>query len=362
MVLVTATLTSSKDPVTGVKTVNQYTLQHEIGQGQYCKVRWAADGSGRRWAVKAFSKSVLSKQYVSYFDKDGASQVPLSSRINRERQILERITHPNVCPLIEVIDDPNQEKMYLVYEGLLGQLMYWDEDFNAYTVKSEPTEVQNHWGDSVQLSGSVGERTVVFQESLAKFLMRQLLLAVQYLHEQNIIHKDLKPDNILLSRPIPARDPRFIRFLQVEAWPELPALEEQPLAVDDLLSSSGLTLKVSDFNTAADCAPECRIYDAEGTNLFTPPECFAGHEGGVLGRPRDVWSVGCVLFAMLLSKPPYWAEAPFALQLLIIQETPLSIPQANTSVQAEQLIRALMARDPAQRPTAMQALEDAWLA
>lgn len=378
MVCLTSSVTCVKNPETKVKTVNQYTLGEEVGRGTYCKVRWAKDSSGRCFAIKAFSKTVLERQFVSYFDQDGPSTVPLGSRIDEERRILDRISHRHVCALEEVIDDPDFETLYLVYEGLSGgQLMDWDRDCQAYTVRSAALDVRQRWGDAVRCGDSgVGEETVTYQEPVARHLLRQLLQGVGYLHEQGVIHKDIKPDNILLSLPVPAADPRFVRLLALAWWPNLaaprevgPPLEQSrsEVAVDEgalleLLNRVGFMLKVGDFNTAVECEqPDCRIYDAEGTHFFTPPECFAGHDDGILGKPRDVWSVGCVLFTMLFGRTPYYAEANLTLQILIMQDTPFDIPGGIVSRQAEELLRGLTAREPGERLTAAQALEHVWL-
>uniref|UniRef100_A0A7S4T5T3 Protein kinase domain-containing protein n=1 Tax=Alexandrium monilatum TaxID=311494 RepID=A0A7S4T5T3_9DINO len=382
MVLVTSSVTCVRNPETRVKTVNQYTLGEEVGRGTYCKVRWARDGAGRCLAVKAFSKTVLERQFVSYFDEDGPATVPLGSRIEEERRILGRISHKHICALEEVIDDPGFETLYLVYEGLRGgQLMRWNPECNAYHVRSDPLDVRQQWCEAVRCGDTgAGEEIATYQEPVARHLLRQLLQATAYLHEQGVVHKDLKPDNILLSLPVPTADRRFVRLLSLACWPNVPPPREvgpaldQPAAAEpaglpsddgdlsELMARSGFLLKVSDFNTAVERPqPDCRIYDAEGTHFFTPPECFAGHSGGILGKPRDVWSVGCVLFTMLFGRTPYWAEVNLALQILIMQDAPFDVPAGVISQQAEELIRGLTAREPPERLTAAQALGHSWL-
>merc|ERR1712146_725179 len=102
----------------------------------------------------------------------------------------------------------------------------------AYSIKSEPAKVQRHWGSVVSCNSAAcnGEATtapcvlqdgevVVYQEAVAQHLFRQLLEAVMYIHQQGVIHKDLKPDNVMLSMPVPVGDYRFTRLLSIVGWP-----------------------------------------------------------------------------------------------------------------------------------------------
>mmetsp|Transcript_132821 Transcript_132821/g.424959 ORF Transcript_132821/g.424959 Transcript_132821/m.424959 type:complete len:195 (-) Transcript_132821:122-706(-) len=188
------------------------------------------------------------------------------------------------------------------------------------------------------------------------------------MHAQGVIHKDLKPDNILLSLAIPSEDHRFARLLSLKGWPELKSPVELPGAAEGeaglqaLLARFPVTAKICDFNTAAACEqPDCLIYDAEGTQVFSPPEVFEPyHDGGVRGKPRDIWSMGAVLFVMLFGRCPFWSEEAIILQLTIMQDD-LVIPAGVASGPGEELIKALLSKVPADRPTAQAALESAWL-
>lgn len=374
----------TKDQATRQKTVNQYKLLAEIGRGTFCtKVKWAEDLEGRTYAVKLFARGVLERRVVPSFDEHGASTTSLRERIAQELQILGSISHRHIVALEEVINDPEHDKLYVILEGLIGgQLLSWSRKCEAYSAASETSAVRRLWGDSVRWgAGAVPERreVAVYQESVARLLFRQVLGAVAYLHEQGIIHKDLKPDNLLLSLPMPVADPRFVRLLSLQAWPCVAESQESPRAQSDadpasplaggssdgdlqaLLNTALLAAKIADFNTAAvRPQPDCLIYDAEGTQLFTPPECFQDHPKGIRGKPRDMWSMGCVLFTMLVGRCPYWAAENIMLQFSITQDA-LVVPSGVISPQAEDLVRSLMCRDPIGRPTAVVALEHPFL-
>jgi len=294
MVRRTSKAEARKDEATGEKTVNQYRLLSEAGRGTFCEVKWAEDTDKRPYAVKVFHRGVLDRQSVSYFDRDGASTISLKARIDEELRLLGELRHRSIVSLEEVIDDPEHEKIYAVLEGLVGgQLMVWDEDFHAYGVGAPAaSEIRKHWGDQVRCTGasagSLSDFITVYQEAIAAHAMVQLLAAVEYMHGQGVIHKDLKPDNIMLTLPTPREDPRFVRLLSLEGWPSLEG--PHPVSPDamegdlqTLLDRFPLVAKIGDFNSARACTqPDCLIYDAEGTQLFTPPECFM-RDGGIRG-------------------------------------------------------------------------------
>jgi len=402
MAKTTVTAVVGNDEASGQKTVNQYRLGDEVGRGAYSIVRWAEDGDGVGYAVKVFSRGVLERKHVAHFDCDGASTISLKVKIEGELRTLRSLCHVSIAPLLEVIDDPVHDKLYAVFEGMQGgQLMHWSTErlqspapasptsdesddggghdrIYAYTISSIQAKVQSKWADRVRCGESEADRAsaevTVFQEAVAKVLFRQIVEAVVYMHEQGVIHKDLKPDNIMNTLPTPSADGRFARLLALKGWPSLtpprqvgPLLEANGSVQSDagiaaFLEASGFRAKIGDFNTAATCEqPECLIYDAEGTPQFTPPECFVGASGGVRGKPRDAWSLGCVLFTMLFGRLPFWATENLTVQLMIMQDD-LVIPSGIASPQAEEVITGLLHKDPAMRMTQQAVLQSAWLA
>ena len=72
--------------------------------------------------------------------------------------------------------------------------------------------------------------------------------------------------------------------------------------------------------------PDFFIYDAQGTQSFTPPECFM-KEMGIKGMPRDMWSVGCLMFVLVYGRCPFSADSNLMLQLEIMQCEPLGGPR-----------------------------------
>merc|ERR1719258_331728 len=138
----------------------------------------------------------------------------------------------------------------------------------------------------------------------------------------------------------------------------------EELSFRQLLQQAGLVGKICDFGCAQVAEPtDYRIHDACGTHLFTPPECFEAlhfSDDGVLGKPRDMWSVGCTLFTMLYGRCPIWAEDNIGVQLEIIQCN-LTLPDGIVSLQAMDLIRGMLQKEQGDRLTAASALQHPWL-
>eukprot|EP00929_Paragymnodinium_shiwhaense_P063312 TRINITY_DN31638_c0_g1_i1.p1 TRINITY_DN31638_c0_g1~~TRINITY_DN31638_c0_g1_i1.p1 ORF type:complete len:375 (+),score=64.04 TRINITY_DN31638_c0_g1_i1:82-1206(+) len=372
MVILTETVQTTRDDSAGETSVNQYRLLAEAGRGQYSRVRWVEDSAGKTFAAKIFHKSVLGRQHVAHFTKQGASTVTMQEKVNEELRLLAALDHERIIKLVEVIDAPDHEILYCVMEGCVGgPLMNWNERAFLYDLDSAEEAVRQHWGDVVTVGGASASRPqgayMVFQENVAKVFLRQVLEGVAYLHSRNIIHKDLKPDNLLLSRPLPSADARFVRALHFETWPEVKSVmvgtAENGAAtpLQRLFESHPMVAKIADFNSAAECSPEdYLIYDAQGTNQFTPPECFMGSSEGLDGRLRDAWSIGCVLFCMLFGRCPYWASDNLSLQFQIIGEE-YCLPAGIATQDAENLIKALLHKDVDERSTIDAALTSAWL-
>ncbi|XP_074046656.1 calcium/calmodulin-dependent protein kinase kinase 1 [Macrotis lagotis] len=160
--------------------LNQYKLQSEIGKGSYGVVRLAYNESDDKYyAMKVLSKKKLLKQYG--FPRRppprgskaavGGQTVPLAplDRVYQEIAILKKLDHVNIVKLIEVLDDPAEDNLYMVFDLLQkGPVMEVPCD--------DP-----------------------FTEEQARPYLRDIVLGLEYLHYQKIIHRDIKPSNLLLG-------------------------------------------------------------------------------------------------------------------------------------------------------------------
>ena len=204
-------LTSSALPVVG-----QYTLQRTIGQGTYGKVRLATHRLiNARVAVKQ-----IPKQHVA----------SLTREIHHHR----RLHHPNVLQLYEVIQ--TESHIWMVTELCTGGELY----------------------DLVARRGAL-------PETEACALFSQLCLAVSYIHELGIVHRDLKLENILLD-------------------------------------GKG-QVKLSDFGFTREFEAHQALDTRCGTPLYSAPEMLDGRR--YMGEAVDVWSMGVILYALVCGTLPF---------------------------------------------------------
>ncbi|NXW42159.1 KKCC1 kinase, partial [Nyctiprogne leucopyga] len=160
--------------------LNQYKLQSEIGKGSYGVVKLAYnENDDKYYAMKVLSKKKLLKQYgfprrppprVSKASAGGQPKpmAPLD-RVYQEIAILKKLDHINIVKLVEVLDDPAEDNLYMVFDLLRkGPVMEVPSD--------QP-----------------------FSEDQARLYFRDIVLGIEYLHYQKIIHRDIKPSNLLLG-------------------------------------------------------------------------------------------------------------------------------------------------------------------
>ncbi|XP_036355249.1 serine/threonine-protein kinase PLK1-like [Octopus sinensis] len=143
----------------------------------------------------------------------------------------------------------------------------------------------------------VGER---MKKGEVKEIMRQLCAGVEYIHSRSVIHRDIKPSNILFSAN---------------------------------------TVKLADFGLATQCKKVC------GTPNYIAPEIL--HQSGY-SFPVDIWSLGCVLYAFLLGRPPFHAHT--------VQETYARVRSGHFSMPNtlspdwRTLLANMLSRDATRRP------------
>eukprot|EP01083_Nonionella_stella_P234084 824169_1 len=109
-----------------------------------------------------------------------------------------------------------------------------------------------------------------FCESEVCTILTQILSALDYMHDMNILHLDLKPDNILFTNK----------------------------------SNTNNTIKLIDFGMARVVPRLAKLKDRVGTPNYMAPEVFSGN----YSKAADIWSVGIITFCMLFGFPPFYVD------------------------------------------------------
>ncbi|OMJ28890.1 putative myosin light chain kinase [Smittium culicis] len=108
-----------------------------------------------------------------------------------------------------------------------------------------------------------------FTEDETRIVILQLLLGLNYLHEQGIVHRDIKPENILLS------------------------------------GYEGLDVKLADFGLAKIVGEQSFMKTLCGTPMYVAPEVLKSRSGRVYSNKVDIWSLGVVLYICIFGFPPF---------------------------------------------------------
>ena len=136
--------------------VGKYEVHETLGDGAFGKVKRAVNSeTGESVAIK-------------FLDKEKIKQQNMSKQIQREITIMRKVKHRHVVNLIEVL--ASNSKIFIVMESVTG-------------------------GDLFDKIVSAGH----FDEPTARRYFTQLMLGIQYCHENGVCHRDLKPENLLLT-------------------------------------------------------------------------------------------------------------------------------------------------------------------
>ncbi|KAK8794664.1 hypothetical protein WA158_001645 [Blastocystis sp. Blastoise] len=173
----------TEDAFTDSKKQFVYKIIRELGKGSYGRVCLCEHDTGsekKQFAVKIFSKSFLRNE--KRIEKIGKKTVFSNAleQVEREFALMKKLNHPNIVKLIDVIDDPDEDRLYMVLEFVEnGQIMYSNAAQHMYYSK---------------------QTNSVLPEDTARQYFRDIIAGLKYLHEHGVVHRDIKPENILLTK------------------------------------------------------------------------------------------------------------------------------------------------------------------
>nr|XP_028579477.1 serine/threonine-protein kinase LATS1 [Podarcis muralis]XP_028579478.1 serine/threonine-protein kinase LATS1 [Podarcis muralis] len=198
-------------------------------------------------------------------------------------------------------------------------------------------------GDMMSLLIRMG----VFPENMARFYIAELICAVESVHKMGFIHRDIKPDNILIDRDGHIKLTDFglctgfrwthdSKYYQSGDHPRQDSMDFSNEWGDPASCRCGDRLKPLE-RRAARQHQRCLAHSLVGTPNYIAPEVLlrTGYT-----QLCDWWSVGVILFEMLVGQPPFLAQTPLETQMKVINwKTSLHIPlQAKLTPEASDLI------------------------
>lgn len=184
-----------------------------------------------------------------------------------------------------------------------------------------------------------------YSERDAAHVTKQVLDALEYLHQRKIIHRDIKPENILLPD---ANDDTFVKLSDFGVAKILPRETEQKVTISEESNK-----KDEEYHNLGQMHLRQRAYSSVGSDYYTAPEVETSNRGGY-DESVDMYSVGVVLYILLCGFPPFDR----------VSKKSLTFPDshwANISEDAKDLIRQLLSINPIARPTAREALKHPWI-
>ncbi|KAF8245556.1 kinase-like protein [Wilcoxina mikolae CBS 423.85] len=284
-------LETDYDPISGRKTINNYSIIEEIGRGTHGKVKLGFDLRTRDLvAIKIVERS----QGRPRLGRKGDGGESSETKIRREIAILKKIRHENVVRLIEVIDDDRSKKVYLVLEYVVrGEVIWRKED--RYEPAMDIEEARRCFRDTV--------------------------VGLDHLHWNGIIHRDIKPANLL--------------------WTDNKVTKISDFGVSFL----GRPCREDDDEGTGEDEPtgyeqdELELAKTAGTPAFFAPELCsmdAALPQVPITSAIDVWALGVTLFCFIFGRLPFNAEHEFKLFKCIAEEE-LVIPRRRIRAHKPQL-------------------------
>ncbi|KPP65075.1 serine/threonine-protein kinase ULK2-like, partial [Scleropages formosus] len=240
----------------------EYNKKDLVGHGAYAVVFKGRHKKKTSWevAIKSICKKNLSKSHFL---------------LGKEIKILKELYHENIVALYDFRETSSSVFLVMEYcNGANGPL----------------------------------------REDVLRGLLKQIAAAMQVLHSKGIVHRDIKPQNILLSHKISRRS-----------------------------SPGGICVKIGDFGFARHLQSNMMAATLCGSPMYMAPEVIMSQS---YGAKADLWSIGAVVYQCLVGKPPFQASSPQELRLFY-EKSRILVPDIppGTSAHLTDLLLGLLRKD-----------------
>ncbi|KND04221.1 ULK/ULK protein kinase [Spizellomyces punctatus DAOM BR117] len=247
--------------------VGDYIIGHEIGRGSFATVYMGKSiSSGQPVAVKSVSRDKLNRK--------------LAENLEGEIKILKGIQHEHVVALLDIMKTDKHIHLIMEYCSL-GDLSHY---IKRRGLVGGATVEAGAWNP---LAGPWGG----LNDVVVRHFLKQLASAMEFLRAHSLIHRDLKPQNVLLS-PAPQDSPavRIPNPAKPGTYVTVPPL---PM------------LKLADFGFARALPSQSLASTLCGSPLYMAPEILRGDR---YDAKADLWSFGAILYEMVTGRPPFKAQ------------------------------------------------------
>ena len=252
-----------------------YLFGREIGHGAFGKVNLCLHiGSGHLVAMKTFVKK--DSKYKESKEK-----------LKNEVEVLSKLHHPFINQILDNFETDTH--FFIVMEYICGDLLTFIRKRNK------------------------------LNEQISKFIFKQIIEGLRYIHKKNIIHRDIKLDNILID--------------------------------------TTNTVKICDFGVSRKIQRGEKIYERCGTPAYIAPEIYK--KIGYTGFQSDVWSAGITLYYMLSGNLPFKGNNIHDLENAILLGEYNKI--RDISFEASDIIDKMLKLNPSERITIEEILRHPWL-